>query len=81
MKNFAWLLSIVLAFLAGLYLAFATREVAAQAAITGEILVPRAWGRLAAYVPGSASFLFEAPDGTLRYMERDGQVTWIVKRH
>jgi hypothetical protein len=80
MKRFAWSLSIVFAFLAGLYLASATREVAAQAAITGETLVPRAWGRLAAYIPASASFIFEAPDGTIRYMERDGQVTWLIKR-
>jgi hypothetical protein len=81
MKKFAWSLSIVFAFLAGLYLASITREVAAQATISGETLVPRAWGRLAAYIPGSASFLFEAPDGTIRYMERDGQVTWIIRRN
>jgi hypothetical protein len=80
MKRFTWSVSIVFALLAGLYLASATPNVAAQAAITGEISVPRAWGRLAAYIPGSASFIFEAPDGTIRYMERDGQVTWIIKR-
>jgi hypothetical protein len=80
MKKYAWSLSIVFAFFAGLYLASITREARAQAAISGETLVPRAWGRLAAYIPGSASFLFEAPDGTIRYMERDGQVTWIIRR-
>jgi hypothetical protein len=80
MKKFAWSLSIVFAFLAGLYLASITREVAAQGPGLAEAVVPRAWGRLAAYVPGSASMLFEAPDGTIRYMERDGQVTWIIKR-
>jgi hypothetical protein len=80
MKKFAWSLSVLFAFLAGFYLASATREVGAQAAIVGESLVPRAWGRLAAYIPASASFIFEAPDGTIRHMERDGQVTWIIKR-
>jgi hypothetical protein len=80
MKQFAWSLSIVFAFLAGLHLTSLTREVGAQAASIGETLVPRAWGRLAAYIPASASFIFEAPDGTIRYMERDGQVTWIIKR-
>jgi hypothetical protein len=80
MKKLGWILSVVFMFVTGLYLASITREVAAQATISAETEVPRAWGRLAAYVPGSASLLFEAPDGTIRYVERDGRVTWIIRR-
>jgi hypothetical protein len=80
MKKFYWTLSVVFAFVAGLYFASITREAAAQATIATEIMVPRAWGRLAAYVPASASLLFEAPDGTIRHMERDGRVTWFIRR-
>jgi hypothetical protein len=77
MKKLGWILSVVFVFVAGLYLASITRDVGAQDA---ETLVPRAWDRLAAYVPGSTSLLFEAPDGTIRYVERDGRVTWIIRR-
>ncbi len=77
MKKLGWILSVVFIFVSGLYLASITREVGAQDA---ETLVPRAWGKLAAYVPGSGSLLFEAPDGTIRYVERDGRVTWIIRR-
>ena len=80
MKKLGWTLSIVFAFLSGLYFAAVTRDAAAQANIAGETIVSRAWGRLAAYVPGAAALLFEAPDGTIRYVERDGQVTWIIRR-
>jgi hypothetical protein len=80
MKRLGWILSVVLAFVSGLYLAPITREVAAQATISGETVVPRAWGRLAAYAPGSAALFFEAADGTIRYVERDGRLTWIIKR-
>jgi hypothetical protein len=80
MKRLGWILSVVFAFVTGLYLASITREVAAQATISVETVVPRAWGRLAAYVPASASLLLEASDGTIRYVERDGRVTWIIKR-
>ena len=80
MKKLGWILSVLFAFVTGLYLTSITREVAAQGPGSAEAVVPRAWGRLAAYVPGSASFLFEAPDGTIRYMERDGRVTSIIKR-
>jgi len=80
MKKLVWTLSVVVAFLSGLYFASVTREAAAQANIAAETIVPRAWGRLAAYVPGSASLLFEGPDGTIRYVERDGRVTWIIRR-
>ena len=80
MKKFGWTLSVVFAFVAGLYFASITRDAAAQATIAAETMVPRAWGRLAAYVPASASLLFEAPDGTIRYMERDGRVTWLIRR-
>ena len=76
MKKLGRILSVVFIFVSGLYLASITREVGAQDA---ETRVPRAWGR-AAYVPGSNSLLFEAPDGTIRYVERDGRVTWIIRR-
>ena len=77
MKKLGWILSVVFIFVSGLYLASTTHKVGAQDA---ETLVPRAWGRLAAYITGSASLLFEAPDGTIRYVERDGRVTWIIRR-
>jgi hypothetical protein len=80
MKKLGWILGVVFMFVSGLYLASITREVGAQDAGSAETIVPRAWGRLAAYVPGSASLLFEAADGTIRYVERDGRVTWIIRR-
>jgi hypothetical protein len=80
MKKLGWILSIVFAFVTGLYLASITPEVAAQTTIAGESVVPRAWGRLAAYAPDSAALFFEASDGTIRYVERDGRVTWIIRR-
>jgi len=46
MKKLGWILSVVFMFVTGLYLASITREVAAQATISAETEVPRAWGRL-----------------------------------